>query len=194
MGDYNQMAADAQFFLSDMGRQSLYTEDRKISQRSSRPRRLLRQNPSAAGARSRITPKEGLCAYSLLCCPVAVMLTASLSFGQQPTLAPQARFALAGELIALASCERNTQLVALTRVAGAANLQIFHTLTRQPVGAPVSVPSADPKALALNADCKTAFIADATANSVLITDLPSGACACYCESGPAPQRPGARLA
>jgi hypothetical protein len=70
---------------------------------------------------------------------VAVMLTASLSFGQQPTLAPQARFALAGELIALASCERNTQLVALTRVAGAANLQIFHTLTRQPVGAPVSV-------------------------------------------------------
>jgi YVTN family beta-propeller protein len=106
---------------------------------------------------------------------VAVMLTASLSFGQQPTLAPQARFALAGELIALASCERNTQLVALTRVAGAANLQIFHTLTRQPVGAPVSVPSADPKALALNADCKTAFIADATANSVLITDLPSGA-------------------
>jgi len=103
-----------------------------------------------------------------------VVLTAGLSFGQQPTLVPQARFALTGELIALAACEKNTQLVALTKAAGAANLQIFNTLTRQPVGAPVSIPSADPKALALSADCKTAFIADATANSVLIIPLPTG--------------------
>ncbi|MCL6642444.1 MAG: YncE family protein [Candidatus Bipolaricaulota bacterium] len=106
---------------------------------------------------------------------VVAVLTTGLSLGQQPTLVPQARFALTGELIALAACEKNTQLVALTRVAGAANLQIFNTLTRQPVGTPISVPSADPKALALNADCKTAFIADASANSVLIISLPAGA-------------------
>lgn len=106
---------------------------------------------------------------------VALVFVAGLSVGQQPTLAPQAKLDLTGEIVALATCKNNTQLVVATKAEGATTLRIFDTLTRQLVGTPVSVPSADPKALALNPDCSTAFLADATANSVLIISLPGGA-------------------
>ncbi len=106
---------------------------------------------------------------------VSLSLTASLSAGQQPTLTPQAKFDLTREIVALAVCNNSTQLVVATKAEGATTLRIFNTLTRQPVGTPVSVSSADPKALALNLDCSTAFLADATSNSVFIISLPSGA-------------------
>lgn len=102
-------------------------------------------------------------------------LTAGLSVGQQPTLAPQAKFDLTGEVVALAACNSSTQLVVATKAEGVTTLRVFDTLTRQPVGTAISVPSADPAALALNADCSVAFLADATANSVFIISLPSGA-------------------
>lgn len=101
-----------------------------------------------------------------------IVFAAGLSLGQQPTIAPQARFALAGEAVALASCNNGTQLVAASKAAGATSLQVFNTVTRQPPGASFTVPSADPRALALNADCSTAFLADATANAVLVIPLP----------------------
>lgn len=102
-------------------------------------------------------------------------LAASLSAGQQPTLASQAKFALTGEIVALAVCNNNTQLVVATKAEGATTLRFFNTLTRQPEGTPISVPSPDPKALALNSDCSAAFLADANTNSVVIVALPSGA-------------------
>ncbi len=104
----------------------------------------------------------------------SVALIASLSAGQQPTLTPQAKFAFTGEIVALAVCNNNTQLVVATKAEGATTLRLFNTLTRQPEGAPISVPSADPRALALNATCNAAFLADATANSVFVISLPSG--------------------
>lgn len=103
-----------------------------------------------------------------------IVFAASLSLGQQPTIAPQARFALAGEAVALASCNNSTQLVVASKAAGATSLQVFHTVTRQPASASFTVPSADPRALALNPDCSTAFLADATANAVLVIPLPTG--------------------
>ncbi|MCX8103806.1 MAG: YncE family protein [Candidatus Bipolaricaulota bacterium] len=101
-------------------------------------------------------------------------LTAGVLVGQQPTLTPQAKLALAGEIVALAACNNSTRLVVATKAEGATTLRVLDTLTRQPVGAPVSIPSTDPTALALNADCSAAFLADATANSVVIVALPSG--------------------
>ncbi len=106
---------------------------------------------------------------------VLLALTASLSEGQQPTLTPQAQLALSGEIVALATCKNNTQLVVATKAEGTTTLRIFNTLTRQPEGTPISVPSTDSKALALNADCSAAFLADATAHSVFIISLLSGA-------------------
>lgn len=103
-----------------------------------------------------------------------VAMIASLSVGQQPTLTPQAKFDLTGEIVALAVCNNSTQLVVATKAEGATTLRIFDTLTRQPVGTPISVPRTDPKALALNPDCSAAFLADATTNSVVIISLPSG--------------------
>lgn len=106
---------------------------------------------------------------------VVLAFVAGLSVGQQPTLAPQAKFDLTGEIVALAVCNNSTRLVVATKAEGATTLRIFDTLTRQPVGTPVSVPSTDPKALALNPDCSVAFLADAITNSVFIITLPSGA-------------------
>lgn len=102
-------------------------------------------------------------------------LAAGLSAGQQPTITPQAKFDLTGEIVALAACNNNTQLVVATKAEGATTLRVFDTITRQPVGTPILVQSADPRALALNADCGIAFLADAMANSVFIISLPSGA-------------------
>lgn len=95
--------------------------------------------------------------------------------GQPPTLIPQAKVDLTGEIVALATCSNHTQLVVATRAEGVTTLQTFNTLTRQPIGTPISVPSASPQALALNADCSAAFLADAAINSVFIISLPSGA-------------------
>lgn len=103
-----------------------------------------------------------------------IVFTAGLSLGQQPTIAPQARFALAGEAVALASCNNSTQLVVASKAAGATSLQVFTTVTRQPASASFTVPSADPRALALNPDCSMAFLADATANAVLAIPSPTG--------------------
>lgn len=102
-------------------------------------------------------------------------LMAGLSAGQQPTLTPLAKFDLVGEIVALAACNNNTQLVVATKAEGSTTLRLFNTLTRQPEGTPVSVPRTDPTALALNPDCSVAFLADAMTNSVLIISLPSGA-------------------
>lgn len=106
---------------------------------------------------------------------VSLALTTSLSLGQQPTLTPLAKFPLNGEIVALAACTNSTQLVVATKAQGTTTLRLLNTLTRQPVGTPVSVPSTDPQALALNSDCSAAFLADATANSVFIISLPGGA-------------------
>lgn len=103
-----------------------------------------------------------------------LVFVAGLSVGQQPTLTPQAKFALTGEIVALAACNNSTQLVVATKAEGATTLRLFNTLTRQPIGTLLSIPSADPKALALNSDCSAAFLADATTNSVVIIALPSG--------------------
>jgi YVTN family beta-propeller protein len=104
-----------------------------------------------------------------------IVFTTGLSLGQHPTIAPQARLSLSGEVVALASCNNGTQLVVASKAAGTTNLHVFNTVTRQPVGASFTIVSADPRALALNADCSTAFLADATANTVFIVSLPTGA-------------------
>lgn len=103
-----------------------------------------------------------------------LVVAAGLSFGQQPTLTPRAQSSLAGEIVALASCNNGTQLVVASKAGGATSLQVFNTVTRQVVGNPLTVSSADPSALALNQDCNTAFVADATTNKVLVVSLPAG--------------------
>jgi len=106
---------------------------------------------------------------------VLLVFGAGPSVGQQPTLTPQARLDLAGEIIALAACKSNTQLIVATKADGATTLRIIDTLTRQPTGTPIAVPSAAPTALALNPDCSAAFLTDAAVNSVFVIALPSGA-------------------
>lgn len=107
---------------------------------------------------------------------VSLIFAVGVSMGQQPTLAPQAQFALNGEIVALAACSASTKVIAVTKAAGAASLQVFNALTRQAEGGPIAVPqSANPSALALNADCSAAFLADATTNSVVVLALPGGA-------------------
>lgn len=104
-----------------------------------------------------------------------IVCVAVLSLGQGQTLTPQAKLSLSGEIVALAACNKDTQLAVLTRAAGpSTSLQSFNTVTGQPISAPLSLPSANPSALVLNQDCSTAFVADATANMVFFIALPTG--------------------
>lgn len=99
-------------------------------------------------------------------------LTGIFSYGQQ-ALSPSASVALSGEVVALASCAGGSALVAASKSAENTTIQIINTFPKEIAGS-FNVAVADPSALAVNRDCSTAYIADASANKVFVVSVPGG--------------------
>jgi len=100
-------------------------------------------------------------------------LTGIFSYAQQG-LKPSASLTLSGEIVGLASCAGGSALVAASKSAAGTTLQVINTFSKEIV-ASASVAIANPSALAVNRDCATAFVADASANKVFVVSVPSGA-------------------
>ncbi|MFN4218065.1 MAG: YncE family protein [Candidatus Bipolaricaulia bacterium] len=100
-------------------------------------------------------------------------LTGIFSYGQQG-LKPSVTLTLSGDVVAVASCAGGSALVAASKSGESTAVQIINTFSKEIV-ASVSVAVANPSALAVNRDCATAFLADASANKVFTISLPTGA-------------------
>ncbi len=100
-------------------------------------------------------------------------LTGIFSYGQQG-LKPSVTLTLSGDVVALASCAGGSGLVAASKSEGSTTLQVINTFSKEIV-ASVRVSGATPSALAVNRDCTTAFLADASADKVFVITMPTGA-------------------
>ncbi len=100
-------------------------------------------------------------------------LTGIFSYGQQG-LKPSVTLTLSGDAVALASCAGGSGLVAASKSGESTALQVINALSKEIVTT-MSVAVANPSALAVNRDCSTAFLADASVNKVFVISLPSGA-------------------
>jgi YVTN family beta-propeller protein len=99
-------------------------------------------------------------------------LTGIFSYGQQ-ALSPSVSLTLSGEVVVLASCAGGSALVAASKSAESTTIQIINTFSKEIAGS-FNVAVADPSALAVNRDCSTAYIADASANKVFVVSVPGG--------------------
>jgi DNA-binding beta-propeller fold protein YncE len=114
-------------------------------------------------------------------------LTGIFSYAQQG-LKPSASLTLSGEIVGLASCAGGSALVAANKSAAGTTLQVINTFSKEIV-ASASVAIANPSALAVNRDCATAFVADASANKVfVVSPCPAAPCAPRSPWGRGPSR------
>ncbi len=99
-------------------------------------------------------------------------LAGIFSYGQQG-LKPSVTLSLSGDIVGLASCAGGNGLVAASQSGEGTILQLINTFSKE-IAASVRVAVASPRALAVNRECTTAFVADDAANKVLVVSMPSG--------------------
>lgn len=99
-------------------------------------------------------------------------LAGLFSYGQQG-LKPSLTLTLSGDVVALVSCAGGGGLLTASKSGESTTVQIINTFSKEIVGN-FTVAIADPSALAVNRDCGTVYIADASANKVFVVSSPSG--------------------